>query len=385
MRLDGALLAIVTEGAPWAHRVADSLRNHGADVRVCAPDRDLWFVLTSEPFDAVALADVHARRGLLRALAEEPRTQKLPTVLLRARGAPLSVPPPGEEGRAPAALGVAEAEGADLERVLSETIAAGRRRPPSPPPPAPRARNATVVHDVRVLLGLVVGFAANLRDGVAGPVTAQQRGHAQKIGAAAHDASALLEQLLEGGEGSDVPPRAPQRAQVDLAGLAFAVVALFEGHAGERGVAVVQGPLPARPVHVWGDPLQLKQVATNLLVNAIKFTPQGGTVTVSVRLAEGAEADGPMARRVAELVVSDTGPGVPAEEREHVFERGVRLARDSGIPGTGIGLSVVRDLVHRHGGTVTVGQAASGGAEFVVRLPLDLRVRPREAPPRGAP
>ena len=383
MRLDGALLAIVTEGAPWAHRVADSLRDHGADVRVCAPDRDLWFVLTSERFDAVALADVKERRGLLRALAEEPRTQKLPTVLLHAKGAPLSIPPPGEGERAPAALAVAEAEGADLERILSETIAAGRQRPPSPSAPAPRVRNATVVHDVRILLGVVLGFAANLRDEVAGPLTASQREHARKIATAAQEASALLERLLEAAEGSDAPPRAPQRAQVDLAALVAAAVALFEGHAADRGVAITH--LPAQPVHLWGDALQLKQVVTNLLVNAIKFTPRGGAVTVRVRLAEGAEAGGPMARRVAELVVSDTGPGVPAEERERIFERGARLERDSNVPGSGIGLSVVRDLVLRHGGTVTAGEASSGGAEFVVHLPLDLRVRPRDAPPRSAP
>jgi hypothetical protein len=116
----------------------------------------------------------------------------------------------------------------------------------------------------------------------------------------------------------------------------------------------------------------------NLVVNAIKFTPRDGRVTVRVGLAAGAEAHGRGARRVAELVVSDTGPGVPEEERARVFERGVRLARDAALPGSGIGLAVVREVVTQHGGKVVVRALREGGAEFAVSLPLDLRGRSRD-------
>jgi hypothetical protein len=73
--------------------------------------------------------------------------------------------------------------------------------------------------------------------------------------------------------------------------------------------------------------------------------------------------------------VRDTGPGIPAEERERVFERGVRLARDERVPGSGIGLAVVREIVSMHGGTVRADDAPGGGAALVVRLPLDMRSR----------
>jgi signal transduction histidine kinase len=180
------------------------------------------------------------------------------------------------------------------------------------------------------------------------------------------------------------PPRVVQRTHLDLVQIVTGVMLLFEGHAADRGVLLVRdaarSPAEAmQPVYVWGDTLQLKQVVTNLLVNAIKFTPRGGKVTVSVRLAEGAEGPGATARRIAALVVSDTGPGIPPAERERILERGVRLQRDASVPGTGIGLSVVRDLVARHGGGVTVRESKEGGAEFFVRLPLDLRSRSRDA------
>jgi two-component system sensor histidine kinase MprB len=122
--------------------------------------------------------------------------------------------------------------------------------------------------------------------------------------------------------------------------------------------------------------MQVKQIVTNLLVNSLKFTPMAGRVTVSVRSAAPTSAtSGPAARHHAEVVVSDTGPGIPVEERERVFERGVRLARDQALPGSGIGLAVVRELATLHGGSAHVEETPGGGAAVVVRLPFDMRVR----------
>jgi signal transduction histidine kinase len=102
----------------------------------------------------------------------------------------------------------------------------------------------------------------------------------------------------------------------------------------------------------------------------LKFAGPGGRVRVATRVGVGSQA---------EIVVSDTGPGVPVEERDRIFDHGVRLERDVGIGGTGIGLAVVRELVVvHHGGTVRVGDAEGGGAEFVVSLPLDRRSRARD-------
>ena len=109
------------------------------------------------------------------------------------------------------------------------------------------------------------------------------------------------------------------------------------------------------------DDALMRQLFTNLIENAVKHTPAGGAVTVSLTAA------GP----AATLVVSDTGPGIAPADRERIFERFVRLdpARDSS-GGAGLGLPIARWIAEAHGGTLTVRQSASGGCEFVATLPL---------------
>ena len=112
-----------------------------------------------------------------------------------------------------------------------------------------------------------------------------------------------------------------------------------------------------------GDEQRLRQVLDNLIGNAVKYTPAGGRVTVAVG---GDRRDG------ATLTVTDTGIGIPAGERHRLFERFFRTstARSSGVPGTGLGLAVVRTIVERHGGTIAAEPGPDGvGTVFTVRLP----------------
>jgi signal transduction histidine kinase len=104
----------------------------------------------------------------------------------------------------------------------------------------------------------------------------------------------------------------------------------------------------------------LRQVLLNLLDNAVKYGPRGQRVRIELTRADG----------LVRLAVDDEGPGIPAAERQRVFERFHRLERDrrSALAGTGIGLAVVRDLVERHGGRCHVEASARGGARFVVEL-----------------
>jgi len=110
---------------------------------------------------------------------------------------------------------------------------------------------------------------------------------------------------------------------------------------------------------VQGSRAQLARVVRNLLANALRHAD--GAVDVALRVDDG----------TVELVVDDDGPGIPAADRERVFERFTRLdegrARDAG--GTGLGLAIVRAIVERHRGTVTIADRPDGGARFVVRLP----------------
>jgi heavy metal sensor kinase len=115
-------------------------------------------------------------------------------------------------------------------------------------------------------------------------------------------------------------------------------------------------------VEVEGDRVRLKQVVVNLLDNAIKYTPEGGTVTVEVNVAD----------RQAELEISDSGPGILASDLPRVFDRFFRADRIrlGTIEGAGLGLSIVHSICSAHGGFVKAENHASGGCRFTVRLPL---------------
>jgi heavy metal sensor kinase len=148
------------------------------------------------------------------------------------------------------------------------------------------------------------------------------------------------------------------RDVVDLAALACEVGEMFDPLAEEKGIELVTDT--KSPVPVTGDPSRLRQLVTNLLDNAIRFTEQGGSVTLRVN----AIADR------AVLRVKDTGIGIPAMHLPHIFERfyQVDAARSSGA--CGLGLSICRWIVEAHAGTIEVRNGDVKGAEFTVFLPL---------------
>jgi len=109
------------------------------------------------------------------------------------------------------------------------------------------------------------------------------------------------------------------------------------------------------------DRAYLERVVANLINNAIKFTPAGGKVAVRVRASDGA----------VRVEVSDSGPGIPAEERGQIFEKYRRGHGSKGTDGTGLGLFIVRSVAEAHGGAVEVQNRPGEGATFVLTLPLD--------------
>ncbi|SDU80370.1 two-component system, OmpR family, sensor histidine kinase MprB [Microlunatus sagamiharensis] len=116
------------------------------------------------------------------------------------------------------------------------------------------------------------------------------------------------------------------------------------------------------PVHVNGDADLLVRALGNVLDNAVKFSPVGGTITVSLHGGE--------------IRVADEGRGVEPAERPFVFDRFYRAEASRATPGTGLGLAITESVVHQHGGTVLVTDAPGGGALFVVTLPT---TKPRTA------
>jgi PAS domain S-box-containing protein len=154
-----------------------------------------------------------------------------------------------------------------------------------------------------------------------------------------------------------------QTTPVDLAGVVRDAVVCTSSVI-DGGPLSLDADLPDALV-VPGDRGLLRQIVDNLLGNAVKYSPDGGRISVSLRPAG----------RAAELVVSDTGIGVAPEEREKLFSRLYRSSkvRDRAIPGTGLGLALSRAVVHRHHGTIELAERDGPGTTVVVRLPLDPR------------
>lgn len=147
------------------------------------------------------------------------------------------------------------------------------------------------------------------------------------------------------------------REPVDLRGLVERAADLYREVAEEKRIEL-HLEQPAAAV-VDGDPMRLGQAINNLVDNALKYTPEGGRVTLAV--AAGGDA--------ATVTVRDNGPGVPAAEREAIFRRLYRSDASRSQRGLGLGLSLVKAIVELHGGTVAVADAPGGGAEFTVRIP----------------
>lgn len=147
--------------------------------------------------------------------------------------------------------------------------------------------------------------------------------------------------------------------ETDVRDLAETVIESFAPIAEERAVAL---DVTGEPVVVRGDPEALQRVLLNLLDNAVKYGPDGQTVTIHVSRRGGSGV----------VSVRDEGPGIPEGERDRIWEAYFRLGREErrNLTGQGVGLAIVRDLVERMGGSVRVGESSSGGASFEVELPV---------------
>ncbi|MBI1736200.1 MAG: CHASE domain-containing protein [Candidatus Rokubacteria bacterium] len=227
---------------------------------------------------------------------------------------------------------------------------------------------ATVSHELRTPLNAILGWARMLRGGTLAP---EQGRHAlDVIERNARTQAQLIDDLL------DVSRITTGKVQldvgvVDLARVIDAAVDAVRPAADGKRVQLTTAVAPGVG-RVAGDPDRLQQAVGNLLTNAIKFTPAGGSVTVRLARADDHGI----------VVVRDTGEGIPAATLPHVFER-FRQADSSSTRahrGLGIGLALVKHLVELHGGTVTAESAGPGlGSTFTVRLPL-ARVEPAPGP-----
>ncbi|MBI5500814.1 MAG: hypothetical protein HY907_11270 [Deltaproteobacteria bacterium] len=205
---------------------------------------------------------------------------------------------------------------------------------------------ATVAHEIRNPLGAIKGYAQLVGES-ADPGAAQRA--ASTIREECERVERTVSQVL--GYARDAEPRLEA---VDLRAVLDEELARHADEAARREVRIVRDYGDER-VEARVDRDQLARALGNLLDNALGVSSKDGRVVVALRLA----------RRHVEIAVGDEGPGVPAAEREAIFEPFV--SRRTG--GTGLGLAVVRRIAEAHGGSVAVGDRPGGGAEFVLRLP----------------
>ncbi|HEY3498936.1 MAG TPA: ATP-binding protein [Polyangiaceae bacterium] len=238
---------------------------------------------------------------------------------------------------------------------------------------------ATVSHELRTPLTSIIGYSEMLLEGIAGEVVGEQREFVTTIREKGEQLLGLIKGLLDLSK-LESGTMSLRKASLEITPLLRDVVQTMTPHAKKKGITLELAAEPALP-QLWGDAERLRQVFLNLVENAIKFTPEAGTVRLSARMtslaASGGSEDGGLVllgaqRAAVEMRVADTGIGIPEGEREKVFDAFYQVdsssTREQG--GTGLGLSIVRRLVEGHEGVVKVEANEPNGTVFVVTIPV---------------
>jgi PAS domain S-box-containing protein len=218
---------------------------------------------------------------------------------------------------------------------------------------------AVMSHELRTPLNAIIGYADLLDAGVSGELNQAQRDQLARIRVGSRHLLRLIEEVLlfsrlEAGR------EEVYREAVDLSALAQEAGALVEPLAREKGLEF-RVDVPAAPVRVMTDAGKVHQIVLNLLSNAVKFT-DGGQVALSLTAVDGQ----------AVLRVRDTGIGIAAENLDRIWDAfsQVEQAPTRRVGGTGLGLSVTRNLARLLGGDVSVESSPGSGSDFTLRLPL---------------
>lgn len=227
-----------------------------------------------------------------------------------------------------------------------------------------RQQLADVGHELKTPLSIMLALCTRLEE--SGRLDGQDAEDVARIRANAYSMLRRVQDLMLVARMENAD-QALEPAVVDVAAIVRTCVEGFGELAAQRELDLRLG-VPERLPAV-ADEEKLVSVVSNLLANAIRHAPTGGIVRCSLSSAPG--------RLI--LQVADNGAGVPADAREHIFERYRRGAKSAG---TGLGLAIVGEIAQLHGGTVAVGDAPEGGALFTVELPLRTQ---RLSPQRTAP
>lgn len=220
-----------------------------------------------------------------------------------------------------------------------------------------------VSHDLRSPITSMSGFISMLAQGVVGNLTEQQALFVDKVASGIQQITSLVENIQDAGRfDPETGFYEMQRTACDLNDIARRVADehLIPAEKGELTIAVETSPrMPILNV----DANMIERAIVNLVDNAIKFTPNGGRITVIT----DADADG------AWVGVRDTGYGIPPDQQPLLFKRHVRLTRaeHKRVKGSGLGLFIVRSVAQRHSGEAWVESETGKGSTFFLRVPID--------------
>ncbi len=216
---------------------------------------------------------------------------------------------------------------------------------------------SVVSHDLRTPLTSIMGYLELVLDESEGPLTPEQRGFLEVIERNANRLLVLVNDLLF------ISRANAGKLELDLSGADLGTVAaeVVEAQRPQADEFEVELRLACESVCATVDRARIAELLENLVSNALKFTPAEGSVEVRVSHGDG----------LAILEVADTGVGISASDRAHLFERFFRSRGARNVPGVGLGLSIVKAIVDAHGGRIAVTSDAGTGTTFHVEVPLE--------------
>jgi PAS domain S-box-containing protein len=236
---------------------------------------------------------------------------------------------------------------------------------------------ATVSHEIRTPINAVLGYTEMLASEKKGPLTAEQRRYIERLRTSAQHLLSVVSDVLELSR-IDADPAHVERAVGQVDDVGVAALTIVEPQALERGVELIDDmKSQAKGLSYWGDEARVRQILVNLLANAVKFAAPRDGSPARVTLSAGASSQpGPDIELPGEgpwvwIRVEDTGPGIPEEQLEAIFEPFVQVdRRQNRAGGAGLGLTISRRLARRMGGEISVQSTAGVGSAFVVWLPV---------------
>ena len=225
---------------------------------------------------------------------------------------------------------------------------------------------ATMSHELRTPLTSVIGYTEMMAEGIAGPVTPEQKDYLTTILGKADQLLGLITSVLDVAT-LESGQLALERAVLSFVELVASEVATFQAQAVRRGIAI---QLDATDEHVvYGDRKKLRQVVSSLLSNAVKFTPDRGKVGVLLRV--GPLGPGDREGDAVQLVVTDSGIGISRDQVAKIFEPFFQVDSSStrAFGGTGLGLTLAKAYVEAHGGRIWVDTTPGQGSTFIATFP----------------